>query len=122
MVVSAVLLSIVVFWFAWTSRPDVCWAAQVCLRLFPAAGIMLNLLSMTSYVVEVYLPDSGSAIAANICDRSAMAAAFPLFTVRMLERLETEWAAGFWRSCAWPWGLCRFLSGGMGRGFARGEG
>lgn len=92
MAASAILLPIGLFWFAWTSNPSVHWAAQVCSGLFTGAGIVLNLLSTTSYVVEVYLLDSSSAIAANVCVRSATAAAFPLFAIHMFERLGTEWA------------------------------
>ena len=93
MAASALLLPAGFFWFAWSSRPTTHWAVQVASGIFTGAGIVLNLLSTTSYLVEVYLASSSSAIAANVCVRSAMAAAFPLFVVQMFERLGTEWAA-----------------------------
>ena len=53
---------------------------------------MLNLLSTTAYLVDVYLLNSNSAIAAYISVRSTTAAASPLFAVQMFRHLGSEWA------------------------------
>ena len=92
MIISALLLPVGLFWFAWTSAPSIQWAAQVISGVLIGAGIMLNLLSSTSYLIDVYLLNANSALAANICVRSATAAAFPLFADYMYQRLGSEWA------------------------------
>lgn len=92
MAVSAILLPVGLFWFAWTSSPQVPWPAQVLSGIPIGAGIMLNILSGLSYLIDVYLVNSNSAIAANTCIRSATAAGFPLFADYMYRQLGSEWA------------------------------
>jgi DHA1 family multidrug resistance protein-like MFS transporter len=92
MAVSAVLLPAGLFLFAWTSSPHIHWAPQVVSGALVGAGIMLNLLSSISYLIDVYLQNANSALAANTCIRSAAAAAFPLFAEHMYKRLGSEWA------------------------------
>jgi hypothetical protein len=45
-----------------------------------------------SYLVDAYLLFAASAVAANTMVRSAVAAAFPLFTVQMFQKLGINWA------------------------------
>jgi MFS transporter, DHA1 family, multidrug resistance protein len=92
MAVSAVLLPTGLFMFAWTSSPHIHWAPQVVSGVFVGAGIMLNLTSSVSYLIDVYLLSANSALAANTCIRSVAAAAFPLFADQMYTRLGSEWA------------------------------
>jgi DHA1 family multidrug resistance protein-like MFS transporter len=44
------------------------------------------------YLVDVYLYDANSALAANACIRSFVAAAFPLFATSMYTSLGVQWA------------------------------
>ena len=53
---------------------------------------MLHFLSGTAYLIDVYLLNANSALAVNICIRSASAAAFPLLAKPMNERLGVAWA------------------------------
>ena len=52
---------------------------------------MLPFLSGTAYLIDVYLLNANSALAANICIRSMSAAAFPLFAKPMYQRLGVAW-------------------------------
>jgi MFS transporter, DHA1 family, multidrug resistance protein len=45
------------------------------------------------YLVDVYLFDANSALAANAFVRSFVAAAFPLFSTYMYESLGVQWAS-----------------------------
>ncbi len=92
MAFSALLLPAGLFWFAWTSSPHIFWVPQVLSGILIGAGIMLNLLSSTSYLIDVYLLNANSALAAYISVRSATAAAFPLFANYMYRKLGSEWA------------------------------
>jgi DHA1 family multidrug resistance protein-like MFS transporter len=44
------------------------------------------------YIVDVYLYDANSALAANACVRSFFAAVFPLFATPMYNNLGVQWA------------------------------
>jgi len=92
LVASSVLLPVGFFWFAWTSDESVPWGAQVTAGILIGAGILSNLLATSAYLIDVYLLHANSALAANICVRSAAAAAFPTFAVPMYERLGVKWA------------------------------
>lgn len=92
MALSAVLLPTGLSLFAWTSARHIHWAPQVASGVFIGAGIMMNLLSSISYLIDVYLQNANSALAANTCIRSVTAAAFPLFADQMYRRLGSEWA------------------------------
>lgn len=91
--VSAILMPAGLFWFAWTSASSVPWPAQVVALVFVGAGIVLNMLSTTAYLIDVYQLYANSAIAAYVCIRSVTAFAFPLFAEQMFENLGVAWAA-----------------------------
>jgi MFS transporter, DHA1 family, multidrug resistance protein len=92
LVTSSIILPTGLFWFAWTSNRNITWVPQVLSGIFIGAGIMLPFLSGTAYLIDVYLLNANSALAANICIRSMSAAAFPLFAKPMYERLGVAWA------------------------------
>jgi len=93
LIVAAILLPEGLFWFAWTSSLGTPWPAQVCASILIGAEIVLNLLSTTSYVIECYLRNANSAMAAYVSVRSAVAASFPLFAIQMFEKLGAQRAA-----------------------------
>ncbi|KAI9689373.1 MAG: hypothetical protein M1822_010024 [Bathelium mastoideum] len=91
--ISAILMPAGLFWFAWTSSASVPWPAQVVALVLVGIGVVLNMLSTTTYLIDVYQLYSNSAIAAYVCIRSGTAFAFPLFAEQMFERLGAAWAA-----------------------------
>lgn len=92
MIVGSFLLPIGLFWFAWTSNPDISWVPQVLSGIFIGCGLFLVFLPGLLYIVDVYLLNANSALVSNTCVRSLMAAAFPMFATYMYEDLGVEWA------------------------------
>lgn len=89
-ILGSFLLPIGLFWLAWTSNTQ--WVAQVIPIFFVGAGIMLVFAVGIVYIIDIYLPVSASAIAANTCVRSVFAAGLPLAAPSMYENLGTAWA------------------------------
>ena len=54
---------------------------------------MLTIFGDQSYLVDTYRMYSASAFAANTMTRSAVGAAFPLFTTQMYEGMGVNWAS-----------------------------
>ncbi|KUJ06816.1 MFS general substrate transporter [Mollisia scopiformis] len=92
MIVGAIFLPIGLFWFAWTSNPHIHWAPQVVSGIFTGCGIFLVFLPSQIYVVDTYLLNANSALAAMACARALMAAGFPLFATYMYVNLGVDWA------------------------------
>lgn len=88
--VGSFLLPIGLFWLAWTSHTY--WILQVIPLFFIGAGIMFIFAIGVVYIIDIYLPLSASAIAANTAIRSAFAAGLPLAAPKMYESLGTSWA------------------------------
>ncbi|KAL1967742.1 hypothetical protein VTN77DRAFT_2999 [Rasamsonia byssochlamydoides] len=81
------------FWFAWTARPDVHWASPVVALVPFNWGNLCIFSSAIIYIVDCYGPNYGaSALSANSFTRYIFAAAFPLFTIQMYNRLTYKWA------------------------------
>lgn len=92
MIVGSILLPIGLFWFAWTSDRDITWVPQVVSGIFTGMGIFLVFLPGQIYIVDVYLLNANSALAATAFVRSAMAAGFPMFATYMYKDLGVAWA------------------------------
>ncbi|CUM68076.1 uncharacterized protein PRCAT00005791001 [Priceomyces carsonii] len=92
--VGAVSLPIALFWLAWTGRTDsVQWMVPIAAGVPFGFGLFLIFLSVIYYYSMSYPPTTlASAIAANNLLRYLLASAFPLFTVKMYNRLHIEWA------------------------------
>ncbi|KAJ2916645.1 hypothetical protein MD484_g3772, partial [Candolleomyces efflorescens] len=81
------------FWLGWTGQYEsVPWYVPAISTIFVGVGISAIFMSFLSYLVDTYLMYSASALAANTIVRSAVAAAFPLFTVQMFNNLGINWA------------------------------
>ena len=93
MIVGAFLLPIGLFWFAWTSNPHVSWVPQVLAGIPTGAGVLLIFLQGLSYIIDVYLMNANSAIAANTLVRSLAGGGFPLFATAMYHTLGVAWAS-----------------------------
>ncbi|KAI7273965.1 MFS general substrate transporter [Hortaea werneckii] len=93
MMLGSVVLVIGMFWFAWTSYPSINPWPQIISGAFIGAGIIGVFMPAVIYLVDVYLFDANSALAANALVRSFVAAAFPLFSTYMYQDLGTQWAS-----------------------------
>ncbi|EER42089.1 citrinin biosynthesis transporter CtnC [Histoplasma capsulatum H143] len=91
-IIGAVCLPIGLFWFSWTSSPEISWVAQALAGIPIGAGIIIIFLQGINYLIDVYMILSNSAIAVNTFVRCITAAAFPLFAVHMYEKLGVNWA------------------------------
>ncbi|GAB7361428.1 hypothetical protein MBLNU230_g1484t1 [Neophaeotheca triangularis] len=92
MIAGSIILVIGLFWFAWTSFPTISWVPQVISGIFVGCGIIMVFMPAIIYLVDVYLFDANSAIAANTFVRSFIAAAFPMFATSLYEGLGVQWA------------------------------
>jgi DHA1 family multidrug resistance protein-like MFS transporter len=53
MIVGGALLPIGMFWFAWTSNPNIIWVPQVISGAFIGAGVLLIFLQGLNYIIDV---------------------------------------------------------------------
>ncbi|KAG6826910.1 hypothetical protein H0H92_013935 [Tricholoma furcatifolium] len=82
------------FWLGWTGQyPSIPWYVPALSTIPIGMSISLIFMSFMSYLVDTYLMYSASAFAANTVVRSAVAAAFPLFTTQMFGNLGVNWAS-----------------------------
>ncbi|KPV73417.1 uncharacterized protein RHOBADRAFT_29141 [Rhodotorula graminis WP1] len=87
------LLVVGIFWLGWTGNYEsIHWAVPAVSTIFVGSSFTLLFISFLTYLVEVYLMYSASALAANTIVRSAVAAAFPLFTTQWFSALGVGWA------------------------------
>ncbi|KAF8629486.1 hypothetical protein AX15_003419 [Amanita polypyramis BW_CC] len=92
--IGAPTLVIAIFWLGWTGEyKAVPWYVPGLSTILLGFSISLIFTSILSYLVDTYLMYSASAFAANTVMRSAMAVAFPLFTVQMFTKLGANWAS-----------------------------
>ncbi|MCJ1370884.1 hypothetical protein MMC20_002098 [Loxospora ochrophaea] len=92
MIIGAFILPIGLFWFAWTSSPNITWVPQVISGIFIGCGIYLIFIQGLNYIIDCYLMFANSAIAANTIVRSLAGAGFPLFATAMYHNLGVNWA------------------------------
>jgi len=86
--IGAPTLVVGIFWLGWTGEySSVPWYVPALSTIVVGVGISLIFMSFLSYLVDTYLMYSASALAANTVCRSALAAAFPLFTVQMFNKV-----------------------------------
>ncbi|KAJ7461146.1 MFS polyamine transporter [Mycena latifolia] len=83
-----------IFWLGWSGNyASVPWYVPAISTVLVGLSISSIFISFLSYLVDTYLMYSASAFAANTFCRSLVAAAFPLFTVQMFDKLGVNWAA-----------------------------
>jgi multidrug resistance protein len=83
MIIGGALFPIGMFWFAWTSSPNITWVPQVLAGIPIGAGVLMIFLQGLNYIIDVYLMHANSAIAANTFVRSLFGSGFPLFATAM---------------------------------------
>ncbi|GFZ43119.1 hypothetical protein JCM24511_00837 [Saitozyma sp. JCM 24511] len=90
--IGAILVPISLFWFAWTSKPDVHWIVPIIASVPFGTGYLLIFTSILLYLIDTYTIFAASALAANTVMRAAFGAAFPLFGTYMYKNLGADWA------------------------------
>jgi len=105
MIIGGFLFPAGMFWFAWTSSPNITWVPQVIAGIPIGAGVLMIFLQGLNYIIDVYLMYANSAIAANTLIRSTFGAGFPLFATAMYHTLGVNWATsllGFITAALFP--------------------
>lgn len=87
------LISLQLFWFAWTNYPSFPPYASIAAGTPFAFGMILIWLSIANYLVSAYTVYAASALAANCILRSLFGFAFPLFAQPMYRNLGIHWAS-----------------------------
>ncbi|KAK7204269.1 major facilitator superfamily domain-containing protein [Myxozyma melibiosi] len=112
--VGAVALPIGLFWLAWTSKKSVHWIVPILSGVPFGFALILLFFTVITYFSMCYPAIvTASAIAANNMARYLMAAAFPLFTIQMYNKMGIDWATSFYAFFALalmpvPWVLERY--------------
>ena len=122
MFVGGALLPVGLFWFAWTSNSHISIWPQIISIVFAGAGIMMIFLQGLAYLIDVYLMNANSAIAANSFVRSWVAGGFIMFATGMFHDLGVPWAAsllGFLCLALYPAPIVFFIMGSKIRGWSR---
>ncbi|CAG9945027.1 unnamed protein product [Clonostachys rosea f. rosea IK726] len=92
--VGSLVLPIGLFWFGWSARAGVSWASPAAAISFFAWGNISIFITTFQYKTDTYTGNViASAASANSLARYGFAAAFPLFTVQMYQKLGIPWAS-----------------------------
>jgi len=91
-ILGAVMVTVGLFWFAWSSYRSVHWIVPIIGSGVFGCGQLLVFSGIFTFLVDAYPLYAASALAANSFARSSFAAAFPLFGVQMYNALGYEWA------------------------------
>ncbi|TQN65760.1 Efflux pump atB, partial [Colletotrichum shisoi] len=83
----SLFLPVGLFWFAWSSSPDVPWVVPALAIASVTVGIFTVYLAVFNYLADTYHRHASSALAAQSMCRNLLAGVFPLFTNAMFQRL-----------------------------------
>ncbi|KAK8202200.1 Citrinin biosynthesis cluster MFS transporter mrr1 [Zalaria obscura] len=92
MIIGGAVFPAGLFWFAWTSNPNILWVPQVLAGIPIGMGILVIFLQGLNYIIDCYAMNANSAIAANTFFRSWLGAGFPMFATGMFHNLGVPWA------------------------------
>jgi MFS family permease len=87
--IGGIIAPLGLYWMAFTTYPSVHWVVPIIASMFFGFGIFLIFTSVLTYLIIAYRPIAASAVASNSFMRSSFAAAFPLFSTQMYNRLGT---------------------------------
>lgn len=73
--IGGVLLPIGLFWFAWTTFPNIHWAVSIIGSSFFGFGQVLLFISLFNYMIDAYTIFSSSALASSAIVRALFGAA-----------------------------------------------
>ena len=92
MIFAAPILPAGLFWFAWTSSPNISWIPQALAGSFIGISIIVIFLQGINYIIDVYTRYANSALASNTFMRGIFGATFPLFAADTFHNLGVAWA------------------------------
>lgn len=91
--IGAPMISVGLFWFGWTARPEIHWISPVVAEGFFSCGNLLIFTCTSLYFTDCYgAMYSASAWSSSTFLRYLAAFAFPLFVLQMYEGLGVGWA------------------------------
>lgn len=91
MFVGSILIPIGLFWYGWSAEAHVHWIMpNIGMAIF-AAGAIVCLQSMQTYIIDSYTKFAASAMAAAVVLRSLAGFGFPLFAPAMYDALQYGW-------------------------------
>ncbi|KAJ5682183.1 hypothetical protein N7462_005348 [Penicillium macrosclerotiorum] len=92
-ILGGVCFTVGLFWFGWTGwTRSIHWMAPTASGVVTGFGIYVIFLQCFNYLIDSYLTFAASVFAANTIIRSAVGAAFPLFSKQMFNNLGVQWA------------------------------
>ncbi|KAK8050322.1 hypothetical protein PG994_012052 [Apiospora phragmitis] len=91
--VGSLAIPICLFWFGWTSRPDIHWIVPIIGTAWFSIGTFLLFNCVMNYLSDAYPEYIASVLAGNDLLRSGFGAGFPLFATAMYEYLGVDWAS-----------------------------
>ncbi|KAF2426541.1 MFS general substrate transporter [Tothia fuscella] len=122
MIVGGGVFPVGLFWYAWTSDPDMSWVPQVVAGVPIGMGLLTIFMQGLTYLIDVYTVNANSAISANSFVRSFLGAGFPLFANAMYQKLGVAWATsllGFLALAMFPIPILFFIYGKKIRSLSR---
>ena len=87
MILGAIIFTIGLFLFGWTSNPGIIWVPSVIAAALIGAGFNIIFQSAINFLVDTYTLYAASAVSANTFLRSIMAAGLPLAVRPMFDTL-----------------------------------
>ncbi|EHK96626.1 putative drug/proton antiporter YHK8 [Glarea lozoyensis 74030] len=81
--IGSAMVTVSLFWFAWTTYPSVHWIVPIIATIFFSIGLFFVFQGLWTFLMAAYPKYAASAMAVNTTTRCLFAAAFPLFTVQM---------------------------------------
>ncbi|KAJ5804459.1 uncharacterized protein N7518_000762 [Penicillium psychrosexuale] len=92
-ILGGICFCIGLFWYGWTGwTKSIHWMAPTASGIMTGFGIYVIFLQCFNYLIDSYLTFAASVFAANTIIRSAVGAAFPLFSKQMFINLGVQWA------------------------------
>lgn len=86
-------LVIAFFWFGWTSFPEISFWSPMMAGSLLGFAVLFVFLGVFNYLIDVYLANAATALAASTICRSAAGAGFPMFASQMYNTLNPQWAS-----------------------------
>ncbi|KAK8055208.1 hypothetical protein PG993_000435 [Apiospora rasikravindrae] len=91
--IGSLTIPICLFWFGWTSRPEIHWIVPIIGTAWFSIGTFLLFNCVMNYLSDAYPEYIASVLAGNDLLRSGFGAGFPLFARAMYDYLGVAWAS-----------------------------